>query len=44
MHRVLHPVDHQRGGAPGWTGDGMLRHAAYKRLREAADAASVFRR
>ena len=28
----------------GWTGDGMLRHASYKGLRERADAASVFRR
>lgn len=28
----------------GWTGDGMLRHASYKGLREGADAAGVFRR
>lgn len=28
----------------GWTGDGMLRHASYKGLREGADAAAVFQR
>lgn len=28
----------------GWTGDGMLRHASYKGLREGADAAEVFGR
>lgn len=27
----------------GWTGDGKLRHAAYKGLRESADADDVFR-
>ena len=28
----------------GWTGDGVLRHASYKGLREGADAAGVFTR
>lgn len=26
----------------GWTGDGLLRHASYKGLRDAADAPRVF--
>jgi len=28
----------------GWTGEGVLRHASYKGLREGADAAEVFSR
>ena len=28
----------------GWTGEGMLRHASYKGLRESADAAEIYRR
>lgn len=28
----------------GWTGDGVLRHASYKGLREGADAADIFTR
>ena len=28
----------------GWTGDGMLRHASYKGLRDRADAEAVFMR
>ena len=28
----------------GWTGDGVLRHASFKGMREGADAALVFRR
>ena len=29
--------------ARGWTGDGKLRHASFKGLREDADSADVFR-